>query len=1283
MNDPPQIEFKTHPRFTIIRQIGAGGMGAVYEAIDAERNMHVALKTLPTVEPARLYQFKQEFRALAEISHPNLASLYELIGEGDRWFFTMELIDDPEEFFPITATKRASESTHPDSAIPANARAEEAVVANSSRLQTSDLETGFVTVRDIQSTPRSESILPSSDEMRAGLSQTDESLAARSNYHVDYDHVRNVFAQLAHGVSALHRLGKLHCDLKPGNVIVRKSGRVVILDFGLVSNLEPVLHERGTGTPSPASMVASTREGSICGTLAYMSPEQAAGEPLTPASDWYAVGVMLFQVLTGRLPFLGGRGEILYQKLERRAPAPSSVCPLVPQDLDRLCIALLNRDQLARPSGHEVLEQFSKKGDTGYPKAADWEQISELLPFVGREADIARLTGFWIKVRAGNALTVFVQGRSGTGKTAMIGRFLDEISADPVTLILAGRCYEQESVPYKALDSVVDSLTRYLLPRPANEIVELIPPGIGALARLFPVLKGIPAIAEYPSGEAAESGNLQELRRFAFAALRELIGRLSRRRAVVIYIDDLQWGDADSGFLLTELIRSPNAPTLLLLLACRTEYAEQSACLRAFAEAGIEPGTAGARETLTLGALSESETTRLAVALLGGNIPENRLKAEWVTQESGGTPFFVYELVQHLKSGISQTVAENTDMDEVLWLRVNQLPADALQLLEVVSIAARPLPLRTIQHAAGFSTLPPQIVTLLRSNHLIRTTGPTLEDEIETFHDRVRESVTTHLPAKTRAAHHRALAENLESAAADPEILAVHFEGAGIAAKAGSYYSAAAEQAVRSLAFDRAEELFRKAAALTHSSLELARIHERMIHFFTDMARFDQAYAIAREALGPLGLSLEANFIPPRFVFEFIHSKLRLGRRRPLDLLTMPTVSNETAEMAIRLINATAKAAYQIRPELCVAISTRAVNLCLSQGNTPDCAICYVVYGTIFQGAILGNRQTGYDFGRLALSLIDKYHNERQRAEVNFVVGYFGISWLKPALEAEQLWQVAWDSGLKTGDLFHTGCAAAGTTMSQFMRGVPFEDLLHKMDSFLEVLKRFNLREAVGVIAGVRQAIRNLRGETNSLGSITDAAFDGEEFRHQIDAYGSRHFAHFYFIIRMQLLYLWGDYQRAAEFARTSATYLNASKGMLHSTEHYFYLALNAAARASTAGWLNRYGLVHQLCVVHSRFRQWARTCPENFLARERLLAGEIARLRGRQKEAIAAFRVAADAAREHSAPHLSGLSERLLSDLYRTSGDAVEADRSRTRAIESYRRWGATRYADHLVARP
>jgi hypothetical protein len=417
---------------------------------------------------------------------------------------------------------------------------------------------------------------------------------------------------------------------------------------------------------------------------------------------------------------------------------------------------------------------------------------------------------------------MLVSGRSGSGKTTLLNAFLDGLSSAGEAVVLSGRCYERESVPYKALDSVVDALSRYLMTLPGPEVAALLPRDVALLARMFPVLRRVEAIAACKSDEAAMPDD-QELRRRATAALRELLAAIGREMPLVVAIDDLHWGDDENALLLGELTRPPDAPVMLLLGSFRTD--EGALCpliqsLRGPASTG--DGQIGLeRVELAVGELTQAESRELALSLLGADDAVARVEAHGVARESRGNPFFIDELVKHILSGEGlasrQSPTQRLTLEEVLWSRVARLPDDARRLLEVIAVSGRPVGLAEACQAADLDpgSAGRAAAAVLRGGRLIRGAGRRQRDEVETYHDWVRETVVAHLPPETSAGYHLRLALVLEaSGRAKPEALAVHYQGGGRPEWAALHYVRAADAAAELFDFLHAASLYRLALQL-------------------------------------------------------------------------------------------------------------------------------------------------------------------------------------------------------------------------------------------------------------------------------------------------------------------------------------------------------------------------------------------------------------------------------------------------------------------------------------
>jgi eukaryotic-like serine/threonine-protein kinase len=839
-------DFAGTDRFEVRRRLGQGGMGVVYEAFDRVRVSSVALKTLNRFDPQAIYRMKQEFRALTDVSHPNLAQLYELVFANEQWFFTMELVDGvdflsyvrghgayemaarPAEVLGPAASVGAAESSA--AAAPTSSIDDETWlrVTDPTERMTWDNRAGelFSTSRTLLSV---EATIPKLEPraVRPGRRVS----TPRALGPVGVERTRETLRQLAEGMIALHDAGKLHRDIKPSNVMVTKTGRVVLLDFGLVTEM----YEKW--------LIQSTMEGALVGTVAYMAPEQSVGAILGPACDWYSVGVMLFEALTACLPFEGKLFEILLDKQELDAPLARDLVPEVPDDLNRLCRDLLRRNPDDRPSGREVLKRLRATATPGTGPTPSWKTPAMSSKLIGRRRELAALDRAFDTAAHGGTVIVHLHGRSGIGKTALVREFLEKKSAAQA-IVLSGRCYERELVPYKALDNVIDALSHHLRKIPKKDARDLLSDDIRSLVRVFPVLKRVDVIHEMAlvAGAGAPSVPV-EVRRRALGALRDLLDRLAKRRPVVIAIDDLHWGDEDSALLLQELLRPPHPPELLMIAIYRSEGADVSPVVRALrAEPGSVLQGLDVRE-LSVGPLDRSEAEDLARTILAHVVDETTdskvaafragsdtdpgIKAQEIARESRGNPFLVHELASFAHAEIRNASARygeampdsreiEINLDRAIQARIKGLPGDARRLVEIVAVASRPIAESIAFRAAQIAPGDRTPIALLTSAHLVRAIHSALREPlVEPYHHGAVEAVKAMLGPEELREHHRALAAALEAEEhADPEALVHHLRAAGERQRAADLAVLAAERAVDVLAFDRAASLFRLAIDL-------------------------------------------------------------------------------------------------------------------------------------------------------------------------------------------------------------------------------------------------------------------------------------------------------------------------------------------------------------------------------------------------------------------------------------------------------------------------------------
>jgi serine/threonine protein kinase len=789
-------------------------MGVVHRVFDLELSCEVALKTLPTPSIELFYSLKEEFRAAADLVHPNLVRLYELFALETDCFFIMELVDGVS-FVDFT---RAGWSP-----------ARSAVGGKSTPISglTARLSPRQWLPESVDLAPTLDAV-PDPDE--APWSAACEDRFCESS------------RQLVDAIGVLHDSGRLHCDIKPTNVLVERDGRVVLLDFGL------------------SWLVSRAARDEFVGTAQYVAPEQIWGRQLTPAADWYSFGVMLYEALTGRVPVDGTAQQVLLGKqryVAKREELPSNL----PERLAELVCGLLSVEPSQRPGRDDILRALASEHSQ-----ARLESRGPSFAFVGRERELARLASIWEQRGAHGLRVVQLHGESGIGKTELVRRFLAEL--DRETLTLSGSCRLQESVPFQALDHMVDELGEFLRSVPSGERDALLPPDFGVLGRVFPTLRR--SLAQEPSPTDEDE---QRLRQRASVALRTLLQRIASQRPLVLWIDDVQWGDRESSLFLRDLLGGGELP-LLLLLTHPSGDASAESWISGLAQA---LSSSGSWVSFSLGPLAREAGEQLARSYLEQLGRHDEKLATRITTEAADAPLFIAQLAQLVGEGSPDPLTQAGDSSGlalVLHERLRRLERDELSLVRLVALAERPLAEPVLLRAGGFDRQARRRVGQLCASHFLRYTGRQRTPTVAIYHHKLREAILQDLDASERMAGHRQLAEALTALREpsplpdagfgsgvrarggatiyaadvrddsvqgddsllrddDPEILYRHWLGAGVLERAGASALDAAKRAAGKLAFDHAAHFYQEALRLlpagTPERLGAQRRHADML----------------------------------------------------------------------------------------------------------------------------------------------------------------------------------------------------------------------------------------------------------------------------------------------------------------------------------------------------------------------------------------------------------------------------------------------------------------------
>ena len=655
--------------------------------------------------------------------------------------------------------------------------------------------------------------------------------------------VLKLCGQIAKALDVAYTAGIIHRDIKPENIMVRGDGYVKVLDFGVARlaaarNAELSVDEE-RGTQLSAGSVVETNPGTIVGTPAYMSPEQAARRPLTGAADIFSSGIILYELATGQHPFKrDSQLACLHAIIEEPPIAPSRLNPEIPPALEALILRMLEKEPRLRPDAGEVGRAVAEI-ERVLLKGAGAEGVSRFdltrRHTVGREQERRELRAAFERAAAGKGLMVGLAGEAGIGKTTLVEDFLAELAAGgrPCT-VARGRGSERlaGTEAYLPFLEMLESLIR----QDSGQS------NAHAMRQLAPTwyIQISPFSADDSSAvrimAEVKVSSQERMKREMVALLQEI----SRVRPLIIFFDDVHWADASTINLLAYV--AARLDSMRALIAVTYRPSELMLARHPFSQVKLDLQGRGICHELALDFLSREDVERyLGLEFPGHNFDEEFLPL--IYKKTEGNPLFMADLLRYLRDRriideengqwvLARSVQSlESEMPEsvrsMIQRKIDQLNEQDRRLLVAASVQGYEFDSAVVSGAVGADAaeVEERLEALERVFALVRLVGEkelpdgTLTQRHRFIHVLYQNALYASLRPTRRASLSKAVAETLttrygERRSEVASELAHLFETAREFGRAAGYFLVAAQRAVQVFAYREAAELARRGLGL-------------------------------------------------------------------------------------------------------------------------------------------------------------------------------------------------------------------------------------------------------------------------------------------------------------------------------------------------------------------------------------------------------------------------------------------------------------------------------------
>lgn len=1156
--------------------------------------------------------------------------------------------------------------------------------------------------------------------------------------------VLHLGAAIALSLSELHRRDIVHKDLQPAHLLVAQGGaHVRLTGFGIAERLRPLPHPP---------------ESRISGSFAYMAPEQTGrmNRAVDTRSDLYALGVILYQLLTGHLPFTALDPMQWIHCHVARPPAPpverhpgaDPACAAIVMKL--LAKSAEQRYQtaaglvadlqhcLAALAAHGCIAPFPLACHDGAARL----QIPGVL--VGRAAQVAALEEALQAARNGAAPElVLVSGNAGTGKSALLAA-LQLSASQQGALVVAGKFEQQQrDIPYAALAGAFQKLVRQKLGQPESalaawrdRLLAALGPNAALMITLVPELRFVTGARDAPPAlpPLEAQGRLH-------LVFRQFLQALAGPDSVLLLVlDDLHWIDAASLKLLSHLAGHADLRRVLVVGAFRASEVGAGHPLAGTGDALRRRG-AGLRQVL-LQPLARQDAAELVAAALDCAPAACHALAELVFAKSAGNPFFTLQFLTRLaESGLlrfehgsgrwqwdASAIGAKEFSDNVVDLmiaRLQQLPYATLEMVKLLACVGHDASLDTIALVSGMS---PQetdecLWPAARLGLVMREPGA-----YRFMHDRVQEGAYSLIARASLAERHLHIGRLLMAAMGpepqDKQLFGVasHLNRAraaivepaelralarlncqaGARARAAVAYDAARhyfEQAAgitpatdwqddyeaafalhAALAeceylcgnLERADHLFVLLAEHARTRLEQGRVAQMQLALYQVWGRFDHACKVALDALDLFGVTFPdaEPGIGAALAAEREAVARNMAGRAIADLDGEPVSADPEIGIVNDLFSDMGSSVFSARPELYSLLAVKALNFTLRFGSTDTTCMTYSRYAILLVS--LGAIPDAFAFSALAMKMAARTPGSRRVGRLAFVHGAYVHSWRAHMADSVPLLEQAFQSCQEAGDLPHAGYAAHIATWNAFESGAPLAEVQRRARSCQAFARQQHNDVLMQLLRCYEQLTLCLQGATGEAGSFDDQHFRADEALALMDkaSFGAAR-ARFH-LMRQIAAFSFGHYDEALRAARAAAADQHFFLASVNESTHHFFHALTLCALYPGASRETQVQFSALLQDQQERLRGWAGHCPANFDNRYLLVSAEMARIKGRDMEAMRAYDAAIASSRAGGFVQNEALAGELAASFYRTRGfDKIAVAYARD-ALAAFARWGA-----------